>query len=74
MSAPLDHLLRKICENGKSETYNVAKRIMRTAHAKTGAGSGYELGKGASGLPAICAYLASSESVLQQFSLISDLI
>ncbi|CAL1713274.1 unnamed protein product [Somion occarium] len=38
-----------------------AEILLALAKAKTGPGSGYDLGKGSSGLAAICAYLASEE-------------
>ncbi|KAI0947185.1 hypothetical protein AcV7_009676 [Taiwanofungus camphoratus] len=59
MSRPQDILLRRLCP--KPETLTKAQVILHTAAAKTGPGSGYELGQGAPGLPAICAYIAAQE-------------
>ncbi|KAI0769017.1 hypothetical protein BD413DRAFT_628852 [Trametes elegans] len=52
-------LLKKICHN--LETLERAKAVLHTASIKTAQGSGYELGQGSSGLPAICAYIAAEE-------------
>ncbi|KAL7279985.1 hypothetical protein ACG7TL_006396 [Trametes sanguinea] len=52
-------LLKKLCHN--DDTLERAKSILHTASIKTGQGSGYELGQGLSGLPAICAYIAAEE-------------
>ena len=52
------HLIR-VCS--KPETLKRAKEILRLALIKTRPGSGYDLGIGASGLPPICAYIASQE-------------
>ncbi|TFK52316.1 hypothetical protein OE88DRAFT_1387065 [Heliocybe sulcata] len=56
---PTDQILRDLCS--KPETLEKARSIMRRAKAKTGPGSGYEMGHAAIGLSAICAYLASLE-------------
>ncbi|OBZ71238.1 hypothetical protein A0H81_08398 [Grifola frondosa] len=53
--------IKGLCSN--SETATRAIDLFHTAKAKTAPGSGYELGKGRSGLPAICAYIASQECV-----------
>ncbi|KAH9850113.1 hypothetical protein C2E23DRAFT_325016 [Lenzites betulinus] len=52
-------LLKKLCHHGA--TFEKAKAILHTASLRTAQGSGYELGQGASGLPAICAYIAAEE-------------
>ncbi|KAI8971164.1 hypothetical protein BD414DRAFT_449173 [Trametes punicea] len=52
-------LLTKLCHN--DDTLERAKSILHTASIKTAQGSGYELGQGLSGLPAICAYIAAEE-------------
>ena len=67
MSRQHDSLLRQLCSDGEQinvETFEKAKSVLYTAKLKTGPGSGYELGEGATGLPAICAYLAAEKSVL----------
>ncbi|KAF8073981.1 hypothetical protein FPV67DRAFT_1480084 [Lyophyllum atratum] len=55
--APHDDLLRTICQS--EETLKEAQAVFRLAQQKTGAGSGFELGPHRTGLPAICAYIAS---------------
>ncbi|KAG6816820.1 hypothetical protein H0H87_002663 [Tephrocybe sp. NHM501043] len=55
--APHDEQLQNICNS--EETLNTARAILRLAQQKTGPGSGFELGPFRTGLPAICAYLAS---------------
>ncbi|TBU27205.1 hypothetical protein BD309DRAFT_1000465 [Dichomitus squalens] len=59
MSRHHEQLLRRICQN--EPTFSKAKTILHTASLKTTPGSGYELGQGATGLPAICAYIAAEE-------------
>jgi hypothetical protein len=49
--------LRKLCN--QDETYELAQKLLPIAKAKTGPGSGHELGDRAVCLPAVCAYLAS---------------
>ncbi|RPD62320.1 hypothetical protein L226DRAFT_611087 [Lentinus tigrinus ALCF2SS1-7] len=64
MSRQHDSLLERLCsEDGKVnvDTFNKAKAILHTAKLKTGPGSGYALGEGATGLPAICAYIAAEK-------------
>ncbi|KAG6919248.1 hypothetical protein DXG01_008044 [Tephrocybe rancida] len=56
--APQDELLRSICHS--TETLNSAQAILRLAQQRTGPGSGFELGPYKTGLPAICAYIAST--------------
>jgi hypothetical protein len=57
-----DHLLLQICQN--DDTFKLAQDILRRAQRKTARGSGYELGSRTTGLPAICALLASHKYVL----------
>ncbi|EPQ50968.1 hypothetical protein GLOTRDRAFT_141133 [Gloeophyllum trabeum ATCC 11539] len=45
----------------KNQTLSRARALLHVAKARTGPGSGHELGDGAPGLPAVCAYLASLE-------------
>ncbi|KAI0365719.1 hypothetical protein BV20DRAFT_1003672 [Pilatotrama ljubarskyi] len=59
MSRAHQQLLKRICHN--SVTFERAKEVLHTASIKTTQGSGYELGQGLSGLPAICAYIAAQE-------------
>ncbi|KAI0632344.1 hypothetical protein C8Q77DRAFT_1197631 [Trametes polyzona] len=59
MSRAHQLLLKKLCHN--DDTLERAKAVLHTASIKTAPGSGYELGQGASGLPAICAYIAAEE-------------
>ncbi|KAI0354887.1 hypothetical protein OH77DRAFT_1480990 [Trametes cingulata] len=59
MSRAHHQLLRRICHN--NETFERAKDVLHTASIKTAPGSGYDLGPGSSGLPAICAYIAAQE-------------
>ncbi len=61
MSRHHDQLVRLLCHN--DATFSKAKAILHTASLKTTPGSGYDLGPGASGLPAICAYIAAEECV-----------
>ncbi|GLB38663.1 hypothetical protein LshimejAT787_0505280 [Lyophyllum shimeji] len=55
--APHDDLLRSICS--LDETFKEAQAVLYYAKQKTGRGSGFELGSHITGLPAICAYIAS---------------
>lgn len=59
MSHLHDQLLKRLCNN--SQTLSKAKEILHAAGIRTAQGSGYELGQGVGGLPAICAYLAAEE-------------
>ncbi|KAH9891567.1 hypothetical protein C8Q73DRAFT_649647 [Cubamyces lactineus] len=59
MSRAHHELLKRLCHN--TDTLEKAKSILHTASIKTAQGSGYELGQGLSGLPAICAYIAAEE-------------
>ncbi|KAI0699314.1 hypothetical protein C8T65DRAFT_793293 [Cerioporus squamosus] len=64
MSRQHDILLKQLCSDGEDinfETFNKAKSLLNTAKLKTVPGSGYELGEGATGLPAICAYIAAEK-------------
>jgi hypothetical protein len=62
--APQVDLLERLCN--KPETLTAAKALLHIAKVKTAAGSGHDLGNGASGLPAICALIASLRSVFQR--------
>lgn len=48
----------------RQETEQKAKDLFALAKARTGPGSGHELGPGSIGLAAICALLASEEYVV----------
>lgn len=54
-------LLRRLCST--DETLTEAQTVYRLAQARTGAGSGFELGPFTTGLPAISAYIASKRHV-----------
>lgn len=56
-----DHLLESLCRD--PETLSQARGILRLAQKKTGPGSGHELGAHTTGLPAICAHIASQRCV-----------
>jgi hypothetical protein len=58
--APQDALLKRLCI--KPETLTRAQALLHIAKARTGTGSGHDLGNGVTGLPAICAHLASLQS------------
>ncbi|KAL5490003.1 hypothetical protein ACEPAI_4836 [Sanghuangporus weigelae] len=57
MASTYHQLLSRIC--GNEETLKNAKDLLNIARAKTGPGSGRDLGGNATALPAICAFLAS---------------
>ncbi|KAF8625966.1 hypothetical protein AX17_006691 [Amanita inopinata Kibby_2008] len=57
MAAYNAHLLNNM--NLDPDTLDLAKAILREATTKTQPGSGHELGSRTTGLPAICAYIAS---------------
>ncbi|KAM5530177.1 hypothetical protein V8D89_016159 [Ganoderma adspersum] len=59
MSRHHDQLVRLLCHN--DATFAKAKAILHTASLKTAHGSGHDLGPGASGLPAVCAYIAAEQ-------------
>ncbi|RDX42622.1 hypothetical protein OH76DRAFT_1391595, partial [Lentinus brumalis] len=64
MSRQHETLLKQLCSDGDElnvDTFEKAKSVLNTAKLKTGSGSGYELGEGAIGLPAICAYIAAEQ-------------
>jgi hypothetical protein len=48
----------------RPEVREKARILLRTVHSKTGPGTGYDIGEAKTGLPAICAYLASKAYVL----------
>lgn len=43
----------------RPEVREKARVLLRTVHSKTGPGTGYDIGEAKTGLPAICAYVAS---------------
>jgi hypothetical protein len=58
---PEKKLLKELCS--KQETVEKAENLLHIAKAKTRAGSGHGLRDGGVGLPAICAFIASVQSV-----------
>ncbi|KDQ25704.1 hypothetical protein PLEOSDRAFT_1106608 [Pleurotus ostreatus PC15] len=58
MSAPEQRLLRQMCS--RAETSAQAAALIQRARLQTTPGSGHTLGSLSSGLPAICAYIAST--------------
>lgn len=64
MSRHHDQLVGLLCRN--DATFTKAKAILHTASLKTAPGSGYDLGPGAGGLPAVCAYIAAEQYVLSR--------
>ncbi|KAI0290911.1 hypothetical protein BC826DRAFT_1024960 [Russula brevipes] len=46
----------------RPEVREKAHALLRTAHSKTGPGTGYDIGEAKTGLPAICAYIASKSA------------
>ncbi|KAF4577244.1 hypothetical protein EYR36_005231 [Pleurotus pulmonarius] len=58
MSAPEQRLLRQMCS--KPETMAQASALIQRARLQTAPGSGHTLGSLSSGLPAVCAYIAST--------------
>ncbi|KAL0953403.1 hypothetical protein HGRIS_004642 [Hohenbuehelia grisea] len=60
--------LTSLCSN--PETLSKARAILRLAQLKTIPGSGHELGALATGLPAICALLASQRCLVQNIHLL----
>lgn len=62
MSRLQKEAIRRICAN--EDTIAAALDLLGSASLCTGPGTGYDLREGASGLPAVCAYLASEECVL----------
>ncbi|KAH9922848.1 uncharacterized protein BXZ73DRAFT_91561 [Epithele typhae] len=59
MSRPHHQLLKQLCHD--ENLFKKAKETLHTASLKTGPGSGYVLGDGGSGLPAICAFLTAQD-------------
>lgn len=48
----------------RPEVREKARALLRLVHSKTGPGTGYDIGEAKTGLPAICAYIASKRYVL----------
>ncbi|KAH9999648.1 hypothetical protein BJV74DRAFT_165381 [Russula compacta] len=46
----------------RPEVREKARVLLRTVHSKTGPGTGYDIGEAKTGLPAICAYVASKSA------------
>jgi hypothetical protein len=61
MPTPQESQLQRMC--AKPETIARAKALLVTVSARTGPGSGHDVGRGATGLVAICAYIASEQCV-----------
>ncbi|KAG7445669.1 uncharacterized protein BT62DRAFT_994635 [Guyanagaster necrorhizus] len=64
-----NHLFNQLCDD--LETRETAKEIYHLANAKTRPGSGFDLGALRTGLPAICAYIASIRLKNNQISRVS---
>ncbi|PFH51250.1 hypothetical protein AMATHDRAFT_59558 [Amanita thiersii Skay4041] len=60
------HLLSNM--NLQSETLELARSLLHEATLKTKPGSGHELGSRTTGLPAICAYIASQRLKTNEFT------
>ncbi|KAJ7672005.1 hypothetical protein B0H17DRAFT_1208799 [Mycena rosella] len=56
-SSPPMEPMEQLCHD--AQTFAEARRILFAARAQTGPGSGFDLGGDRTGLPALCAYLAS---------------
>ncbi|KAK0187769.1 hypothetical protein F5146DRAFT_1141230 [Armillaria mellea] len=61
-----NHLFNQLCDD--TETRETAKEIYRLANAKTGPGSGFDLGALKTGLPAICVYIALKNNQISRAS------
>lgn len=48
----------------RTEVREKARAVLRLVYSKTGPGTGYDIGEAKTGLPAICAYIASKRYVL----------
>jgi len=57
MPKPEEDLINRLTT--RPEVREKAHALLHNVHSKTGPGTGYDIGDAKSGLPAICAYLAS---------------
>lgn len=57
MPKPEEDLIDRLTT--RPEVREKARAVLRSVHSKTGPGTGYDIGDAKSGLPAICAYIAS---------------
>jgi hypothetical protein len=57
MPKPEEDLIDRLTT--RPEVREKARALLRAAHSSTGPGTGYDIGDAKSGLPAICAYIAS---------------
>ena len=48
----------------RPEVREKARSLLHAVHSKTGPGTGYDIGEAKTGLPAICAFIASKAYVL----------
>ena len=61
MPKPEEDLIDRLTT--RPEVREKARALLRAVHTKTGPGTGYDVGDAKSGLPAICAYIASKRYV-----------
>ena len=61
MPKPEEDLIDRLTT--RPEVRQKARAVLRAVHSKTGPGTGYDIGDAKSGLPAMCAYLASKRYV-----------
>jgi len=57
MPKPDEDLINRLTT--RPEVREKARALLHSVHSKTGPGTGYDIGDAKSGLPAICAYIAS---------------
>jgi len=62
MSKPEEALIDRLTL--RPEVREKARVLLRLVHSTTGPGTGYDIGEAKTGLPAICAYIASKRYVL----------
>ncbi len=62
MPKPEEDLIDRLTT--RPEVRKKARVLLRTVHSKTGPGTGYDISDAKSGLPAICAYIASKRYAL----------
>jgi hypothetical protein len=61
MPSPQEAQIQRMCAHDATVQRTLA--LYAAAAARTGPGSGYDIGLGAPGLPALCAFLASEQYV-----------
>jgi hypothetical protein len=62
MPKPEEDLIDRLTT--RLEVRKKARMLLRSVHSRTGPGTGYDIGDAKSGLPAICAYIASKRYAL----------